>query len=36
MDGFTGVFVDSTGKTHDLRPLENKPSYNNFMERVIL
>jgi hypothetical protein len=35
MDGFHGVFVDSTGKVHDFRPQENKPSYNNLIQKVI-
>ena len=35
MSGFNGVFVDSSGKTYDLRPQENKPSYNNFIKKVI-
>jgi hypothetical protein len=34
MDGFKYVFVDNSGKVYDLRPQENKPSYNNFMKKV--
>jgi len=33
-DGFKFVFIDYTGKTHDLRPQENRPSYNNFNKFV--
>jgi hypothetical protein len=36
MEGFKYVFVDSSGKIYDLRPVENKPSYNNFMKRVLV
>jgi len=33
-DGFKFVFIDYTGKIHDLRPEENRPSYNNFSKFV--
>lgn len=33
-DGFKFVYIDYTGKTHDLRPEENRPSFNNFNKMV--
>jgi hypothetical protein len=33
-DGFRFIYIDYTGKTHDLRPEENKPSFNNFIKYV--
>ena len=33
-DGFKCVFIDYIGKTHDLRPEENRPSFNNFNKFV--
>lgn len=33
-DGFKFVYIDYTGKTHDLRPTEKRPSYNNFSKMV--
>lgn len=33
-DGFKYLYIDYTGKTHDLRPEDNKPSFNNFMKKV--
>ena len=32
LDGFKYVYVDPMGKIHDLRPQENRPSYNNFIQ----
>ena len=32
LPGFKYVFLDANGKTHDLRPQENKPSYNSLMK----
>jgi hypothetical protein len=34
MEGFRYVFVDDEGKIYDLRPEENKPSFNNFIKKV--
>jgi hypothetical protein len=33
-DGFKFVYIDYTGKTYDLRPEENRPSFNNFNKFV--
>lgn len=33
-DGFKFVYIDYLGKTHDLRPEENRPSFNNFYKKV--
>ncbi|EKX72827.1 conserved hypothetical protein [Theileria equi strain WA] len=32
LSAFPGVFRDYTGQAHDLRPLEGKPCYNNFVK----
>jgi hypothetical protein len=34
MDGYRYIFVDAQGRIYDLRPQENKPSYNNFINKV--
>ena len=31
LDTFPGYFKDSKGRTYDLRPLEGKPTLNNFL-----
>ena len=33
MKGYQGVFRDSNGMLHDLRPIENRPSYSNMMKK---
>lgn len=32
LDGYKYVYVDPKGKVHDLRPKENRPSYNNYIK----
>ena len=36
LNGFPGIFRDFKGKSHDLRSKELCPTYNNFMNKVIL
>lgn len=33
LDGYKCVFIDHSGKVHDLRPQETRPSYNNFINK---
>ena len=33
LSGFKCVYLDANGMTHDLRPQENKPSYNSLMKK---
>ncbi len=33
LDGYRNVYIDPTGKIHDLRPQDSKPSYNNFLKK---
>jgi hypothetical protein len=33
LDGFKFVYLDYQGKIHDMRPRENIPSYNNFINK---
>jgi hypothetical protein len=33
LDGFKFVYIDPSGKVHDLRPKASMPSYNNFMKK---
>jgi len=35
LETFSGYFKDSKGKTYDLRPLEGKPTLNNFLRMDI-